>query len=132
MATAVTFALVLAAAAVLAVHAAAPAPCRKDQFCPDARDGSWDLADGTQEEQAPGKKCTLCTKILQLLKKAVGDEPEEDAVEAALAKVCKAVGKRLGPLCKRLVKKYREQIMEALENGQDPVDTCKAMRLCKG
>ncbi|XP_068776714.1 granulysin [Struthio camelus] len=132
MAAAFAFPLVLAVAGALAAHAAAPNPCRKEQFCHDAWDGSWDLTDGAEEAPAPGKKCTLCTKILQQIKKVAGDDPDEDAVQAALAGGCKALGKRLGRVCKQLVKKYREQIAEALENGQDPQDACKAMRLCKG
>ncbi|NXG40262.1 NKL protein, partial [Dromaius novaehollandiae] len=82
-------------------------------------------------EAAPGKKCALCTKIVQRIKDAAGEEPDEDAVQAALAGACKAVGKRLGRMCKWLVKKYGEKITEALENSQDPQDICKAMRLCK-
>ncbi|NXE57977.1 NKL protein, partial [Casuarius casuarius] len=84
-----------------------------------------------EAEAAPGKKCALCIKILQRIKDAAGDEPDEDAVQAALSGACKAVGKRLSRVCKWLVKKYQEKITEALENGQDPQDICKAMRLCK-
>ncbi|NWZ55547.1 NKL protein, partial [Haliaeetus albicilla] len=78
-----------------------------------------------------GKKCSLCTKILEQIKAMAGDNPDEAAVEAALGKACRALGKRLGRLCKRLVRKYWEQISEALQNGDEPQDTCVAIGFCK-
>ncbi|NXE16608.1 NKL protein, partial [Lophotis ruficrista] len=77
------------------------------------------------------KKCSLCTKILGQLKAMAGEDPDNEAVEAALGKVCRALGKRLGRVCRKLVKKYREQISEALQNGDEPRDTCAAMGFCK-
>ncbi|NXW38118.1 NKL protein, partial [Phaetusa simplex] len=77
------------------------------------------------------KKCSLCTKILQQIKAMAGDDPDEAAVEEALGKVCRALGRRLGRACKRLVKKYREEISEALQNGDQPQDTCAAIGFCK-
>ncbi|NXL03989.1 NKL protein, partial [Mesembrinibis cayennensis] len=78
-----------------------------------------------------GKKCTLCTKILEQIKAMAGDDPDEAAVEAALGKACRALGKRLGRVCKQLVKKYRDQISEALQNGDEAQDTCAAIGFCK-
>ncbi|NXJ71775.1 NKL protein, partial [Rostratula benghalensis] len=78
-----------------------------------------------------GKKCSLCTKILQQIKSMAGDDPDDEAVDAALKKVCQMVGKRLGRVCKTLVKKYRDDISEALQNGDQPQDTCAAIGLCK-
>ncbi|KAF1542396.1 Antimicrobial peptide NK-lysin, partial [Eudyptula albosignata] len=78
-----------------------------------------------------GKKCSLCTKILEQIKAMAGEDPDEAAVEAALGKACRALGKRLGRICKRLVKKYREQISEALQNGDQPQDACAAIGFCK-
>ncbi|NXE30430.1 NKL protein, partial [Ardeotis kori] len=82
---------------------------------------------------APGrrKKCSLCTKILGQMKAMAGEDPDNEAVEAALGKVCQALGKRLGRICKRLVKKFRDQISEALQNGDQPRDICAAMGFCK-
>ncbi|NXF55072.1 NKL protein, partial [Oceanites oceanicus] len=78
-----------------------------------------------------GKKCNLCTKILQQIKAIAGEDPDEAAVEAALGKACRALGKRLGGFCKRLVKKFREQICESLQNGDQPQDACAAIGFCK-
>uniref|UniRef100_A0A8D0FYP5 Saposin B-type domain-containing protein n=1 Tax=Strix occidentalis caurina TaxID=311401 RepID=A0A8D0FYP5_STROC len=58
-------------------------------------------------------------------------QPLDAAVEAALGKACRALGKRLSRLCKGLVKKYREQLSEALQNGDEPRDTCAAIGFCK-
>ncbi|NWX74950.1 NKL protein, partial [Alca torda] len=78
-----------------------------------------------------GKKCSLCTKILQQIKAMAGDDPDEAAVEKALGKACRALGRRLGRACKRVVKKYREEISEALQNGDQPQDTCAAIGFCE-
>ncbi|NXV22882.1 NKL protein, partial [Cepphus grylle] len=78
-----------------------------------------------------GKKCSLCIKILQQIKAMAGDDPDEVAVEKALGKACQVLGRRLGRACKRVVKKYREEISEALQNGDQPQDTCAAIGFCK-
>ncbi|NWS64597.1 NKL protein, partial [Chunga burmeisteri] len=78
-----------------------------------------------------GKKCSLCTKILEQIKAMAGEDPDEAAVDAALGKACRALGKRLGRLCKQLVRKYRDQISEALQNDDQPQDTCTAIGFCK-
>ncbi|XP_042657349.1 antimicrobial peptide NK-lysin-like [Tyto alba] len=115
---------------------ATAAKCHREQYCRDLWDSLWDAAEGdVAEEDAalPGrkKKCSLCIKILEQVKAMAGEDPDEAAVEAALGKACRAVGKYLGRLCKRLVKKYREQLSEALQNGEDPQDTCAAVGFCK-
>ncbi|KAK4808293.1 hypothetical protein QYF61_020774 [Mycteria americana] len=55
----------------------------------------------------------------------------QEAVEAALGKGCRALGRRLGRVCKALVKKFREQISESLQNGDPAQDTCAAIGFCK-
>ncbi|KAF1419087.1 Antimicrobial peptide NK-lysin, partial [Spheniscus humboldti] len=108
-------------------------PCRGDQNCRDLWDSLalWDVAEGDVAAPGRGKKCSLCTKILEQIKAMAGEDPDEAAVEAALGKACRALGKRLGRICKRLVKKYREQISEALQNGDLPQDACAAIGFCK-
>ncbi|XP_074899885.1 granulysin [Buteo buteo] len=112
--------------------------CHREQDCLDLWDSLdlWtvaggDVAEWTATVPGKGKKCSLCTKILEQIKAMAGDNPDEAAVEAALGKACRALGKRLGRLCKRLVRKYREQISEALQNGDEPQDTCVAIGFCK-
>ncbi|NWW96657.1 NKL protein, partial [Rhynochetos jubatus] len=81
---------------------------------------------------APGRvKCSLCTKVLQQIRALAGEDPDEAAVQAALDKACRALGKRLGRKCKGLVKKYQDTITEALQNGDMPRDTCVTIGFCK-
>ncbi|XP_040474162.1 antimicrobial peptide NK-lysin-like [Falco naumanni] len=148
-------ALLLVLVAVGVVEAAVPEPCqggpaswcqdmataiqcRKEQYCRDHWDSLalWDMAEGDAAEGdavAPGrwKKCSLCTKIMEKFKSIAGEDPDEAAVQAALNKGCRALGKRPGRFCKQLVKKYREQISEALQSEEQPQDTCAAINFCK-
>ncbi|KAM8794540.1 granulysin [Eudromia elegans] len=131
MAAVVAFALALVLAeGALATHDTVPEPCGREQLCPST--GASPCDQGAQDAQGPGWKCSLCVKILERTKKVVGDEPDEDAVRAALAKVCRGTGKLLGRVCKRVLKKYSEQIAEALAGGDEPRAACAAMRFCKG
>ncbi|NXC01431.1 NKL protein, partial [Orthonyx spaldingii] len=82
---------------------------------------------------APGKgfKCSLCTKALKKMQALAGDDPDEAAVAAAMQKGCRALGRRAGKLCQRLVNKYADQITEGLQNGDTPQDICAAMGICR-
>ncbi|KAM9266345.1 granulysin [Morus bassanus] len=140
-----TFLLVLVA--VGAVQAMVPEPCQggpaswcqdvatatqcgREQYCRDLWDSLWDMAEEDVMAPGKGKKCTLCTKILEQIKAMAGDDPDEAAVQAVLRKVCRPLGKLRG-FCKRLVKKYQEQISDALQNGDQPKDICAAISFCK-
>lgn len=120
----------------------------------------WDEDEGDVAAPGKGKKCSICTKVLQQLKKMVGDDPDEvrgaqgelggrgggpvtaapltargwcpqETVKAALRKVCGAM-KGLGRVCKAMVKKFGSQIAEALQNDDDPEDVCTNLKFCKG
>ncbi|NXS81560.1 SAP protein, partial [Erpornis zantholeuca] len=82
---------------------------------------------------APGKglKCKLCTRALKKIQALAGDDPDEDAVAAALQKGCQALGRSKGRLCQQLVNKYRDQITEGLQNGDMPQDICAAIGICR-
>lgn len=54
----------------------------------------------------------------------------QDTIQKALKTVCKALGRRLVRPCKSLVRKYKDQISDALQNGSDPQDTCTDLGLC--
>ncbi|XP_008637103.2 prosaposin-like isoform X1 [Corvus cornix cornix] len=96
----------------------------------DMADGS-DMADGDSVAQGRGIKCRLCTKALKKIQALAGDDPDEAAVVAALQKGCQVLGRAKGKLCQQLVKKYRDQITEALQNGDTPRDICTAMGICR-
>ncbi|NXO32653.1 SAP protein, partial [Cisticola juncidis] len=76
-------------------------------------------------------KCWLCTKIMKQIQKLAGDNPDEGAVAAALQKGCQVLGRTIGRQCQRLVKKYRDQITEGLQNGDTPKDICAAVGICR-
>ncbi|NXH35768.1 SAP protein, partial [Myiagra hebetior] len=82
---------------------------------------------------APGRgiKCKLCTKALKKIQALAGDDPDESAVAAALQKGCQMLGRTKGKLCQQLVKKYRDQITEGLQNGDMPRDICSAIGICQ-
>ncbi|NXU35697.1 SAP protein, partial [Drymodes brunneopygia] len=81
--------------------------------------------------QGRGIKCGICTKVLKKIQALAGDNPDEEAVTAALQKGCRTLGRTMGKVCQRLVNKYQEQITEGLQNGDTPRDICTAMGLCK-
>ncbi|NXR75646.1 SAP protein, partial [Pycnonotus jocosus] len=81
--------------------------------------------------QGRGIKCSLCTKALKKIQALAGDNPDEAAVEAALQKGCRMLGRAVGRLCQRLVKKYQDQITEGLQNGDMPRDICTAIGICR-
>ncbi|NXC90584.1 SAP protein, partial [Cercotrichas coryphoeus] len=81
--------------------------------------------------QGRGIKCSQCTRVLKKIKALAGDDPDEAAVAAALQKGCRVLGRAMGKLCQRLVKKYQDQITEGLQNGDMPQDICTAMGFCR-
>ncbi|XP_053944961.1 antimicrobial peptide NK-lysin-like isoform X2 [Cuculus canorus] len=139
---AMAVACLLVLVAVGVAWAAIPEPCQgiATSPCQDVATATqhdlWDsLAMGVTQgdEVVPGrkKKCSLCTKILQKMKAMVGEDPDEAAVAAALDKGCRVLGKLLGRFCKWVVKKKREQIIQALQDGEEPRDTCTYLGFCK-
>ncbi|NWT09100.1 SAP protein, partial [Vireo altiloquus] len=81
--------------------------------------------------QGKGIKCSLCTKALKKIQALAGDDPDEDAVAAALQRGCTVLGRAKGKLCQQLVNKFRDQITEGLQNGDTPRDICAAMGICR-
>ncbi|XP_066193162.1 antimicrobial peptide NK-lysin-like [Sylvia atricapilla] len=89
------------------------------------------MANGNGVAQGRGIKCSLCTKALKKIQALAGDNPDKDAVAAALQKGCRVLGRTMGRLCKWLVKKYHDQITNGLQNGDMPRDICSAMGICR-
>ncbi|KAG6934397.1 granulysin [Chelydra serpentina] len=107
--------------------------CQREQYCMSlwADVPLWDQLEAEDEAQAPNKKCTFCTQIVDKLKSMIGDEPDEDAINKALNSVCKAVGRRQARMCKSLMKRYKDQITEGLQNGDEAGDICTSIKWCK-
>ncbi|NXP22482.1 NKL protein, partial [Scytalopus superciliaris] len=79
----------------------------------------------------PKITCSLCTRAVKKIQQLAGDNPDEDAVTAALRKGCRALGRALGKLCQRLVSHFQRQIRQGLQDGDTPRAICSAIRLCK-
>ncbi|KAH1176689.1 antimicrobial peptide NK-lysin-like [Mauremys mutica] len=107
--------------------------CQREQYCTSlwADVPLWDQLEEEDEARPPNKKCTLCTQIVGKLKQLVGDDPDEDAINKALNSVCRSVGKRLARTCKSLLKKYKDQLTDGLQNGDEAGDICISIRMCK-
>uniref|UniRef100_A0A8C3V675 Saposin B-type domain-containing protein n=1 Tax=Catharus ustulatus TaxID=91951 RepID=A0A8C3V675_CATUS len=89
------------------------------------------VADGDSVAPVRGFKCSQCTKVLKKIKALAGDDPDEDAVAAALQKGCRLLGRSMGRRCQKFVKKYKDQITEGLQNGDMPQDICAAVGFCR-
>lgn len=97
------------------------------------QDGSaaWDADEGDAMGPGKGIKCRVCVSLVKKVQKIVGDDPDEDAINDALNKVC-STGRRQRSICKQLLKKLRQQLSDALQNNDDPRDVCTTLGLCKG
>ncbi|KAJ7426213.1 saposin-C-like protein [Willisornis vidua] len=90
-----------------------------------------EVFDGDAARPGRGFKCSLCTKALKMIQKMAGDDPDEEAVTAAMQKGCRLLGRVLGKQCQKMVKQYQEQISQGLQDGDSPQDICTSMGICK-
>ncbi|XP_054854367.1 antimicrobial peptide NK-lysin-like [Eublepharis macularius] len=107
--------------------------CRREQYCWNLQNGSllWETLLEEEEAPAPGKKCSMCIKIMQKLQELAGDDPDEEAINNAIRKTCKSLPKPLGWVCKTVMKKFRDKIIEALQNNEDPKEMCVDLKICR-
>uniref|UniRef100_A0A8C8S881 Uncharacterized protein n=1 Tax=Pelusios castaneus TaxID=367368 RepID=A0A8C8S881_9SAUR len=107
--------------------------CQQEQYCRSFWD-DFPLWDQLEEDEAPApkRKCRMCITVIKKVQSMIGDDPSEDNIEQALNSVCKSLGRLGGRMCKSLVKKYKDQISEALQNNQEAEDICTQIKLCKG
>ncbi|CAM4702654.1 unnamed protein product [Lepidochelys olivacea] len=107
--------------------------CQREQYCTSlwAAVPLWDQLEEEDEARPPAKKCTFCTQIVDKLKSLAGDDPDDDAISKALNSVCRAVGRRQARMCKLLLKKYKDQLTDGLQNGDEAGDICTSIKWCK-
>ncbi|KAL8173828.1 UNVERIFIED_CONTAM: hypothetical protein K2H54_027096 [Gekko kuhli] len=107
--------------------------CRKEQYCRDLQSSVllWETLSEEDEAPAPGKKCALCIKIIQKLQDLAGENPDEEAINNAIQKTCKALGKLLRWVCKTILKKFKDKIIQAMENNEDPKEICVELKMCR-
>uniref|UniRef100_A0A8C5UAA7 Saposin B-type domain-containing protein n=1 Tax=Malurus cyaneus samueli TaxID=2593467 RepID=A0A8C5UAA7_9PASS len=106
-------------------------PASQGRWSPRGGGDTWDNGDEDGVAQGRKVKCSLCTKILEKIQALAGDDPDEEALAAALRKGCRKLGRLMAKPCQQLVKKYKDQITEGLQNGDAPRNICIALRICR-
>ncbi|XP_023850634.1 uncharacterized protein [Salvelinus sp. IW2-2015] len=74
--------------------------------------------------------CSECKDIINKVKAKLNGDNDRDKIAAKLDSVCRSLGKLKG-ICKGLVNKYKEQLIDALVSDVDARVACKKMKLCK-
>ncbi|XP_066495869.1 antimicrobial peptide NK-lysin-like [Tiliqua scincoides] len=110
------------------------AECKKEEYCLAHQSASlWEENSGEEDHAlALPKKCLMCIKIMQKLKDLVGDDLDDDTINAAMKSSCKAFGRVLSKLCRSVMKKFKDQIVTALQNNEDAQGACVDVGMCKG
>nr|XP_033804828.1 pulmonary surfactant-associated protein B-like isoform X2 [Geotrypetes seraphini] len=78
----------------------------------------------------PSVKCTSCTQILGTLKNMIGKDADDDMIEDALSTVCDDFDGAVATECNGIMELYRDQIKDALKNGDDPKEFCTVINMC--
>ncbi|XP_048369295.1 granulysin [Sphaerodactylus townsendi] len=108
--------------------------CRREQYCWSLHSSSllWGtLFEEEEEAPAPGKKCSMCIKIMQKLQDLAGQDPDDEAINTAIGRACKVLPKPLSWVCKTMLKKFKDKIIEAMENGENPKEICVDLKICR-
>ncbi|XP_058255679.1 antimicrobial peptide NK-lysin-like isoform X1 [Hemibagrus wyckioides] len=94
---------------------------------PDSFDQDEDFP--ASEEQIPGA-CALCKLVVKKVKKHLGDHENANKIKQKLMRGCNMLpaGK---DLCKRLVDKHINILVEELSTDDDPKTVCVKAGICK-
>ncbi|KAI5102394.1 hypothetical protein C0J45_7746, partial [Silurus meridionalis] len=93
----------------------------------DSVDSNEDLP--MPEGQLPGM-CWACTWAMKKLKAEISGKANADMVKAKVSKVCNSIG-FLRSLCKRMINKYMDVLVEELSTTDDPGTICSNIGICK-
>ncbi|XP_064815389.1 saposin-C-like [Oncorhynchus masou masou] len=95
------------------------------------RDYLIDRDDNHAEIKAvlPGT-CFACKRIINKVKAQLDGDNNKDNISAKLDSICGSMG-ILKAICKKLVNKYKEKLIDELVNDEDAKDACKKLKLCK-
>ena len=77
-----------------------------------------------------GITCTLCTKVVDAVEKAMVSTIVESEIIALVEKLCAEIPAPFSTICNSLVEQYVPQIMEWLEQGLESIDICQKIGLC--
>ncbi|XP_069475131.1 proactivator polypeptide-like 1 isoform X2 [Ambystoma mexicanum] len=73
--------------------------------------------------------CTDCTRIVQNLQDSLGENPDEDAIDAALDSMCDDVDGSSSQTCTKM-QENRDALIEAVKSAADPKDVCTELQMC--
>ncbi|XP_013985755.1 saposin-C [Salmo salar] len=74
--------------------------------------------------------CFACKRIINKVKAQLDGDNDKDNIAAKLDTICGSMG-ILKAICKKLVNKYKEELITDLVNDEDAKDACKKLKLCK-
>ncbi|XP_070971479.1 antimicrobial peptide NK-lysin-like [Oncorhynchus clarkii lewisi] len=74
--------------------------------------------------------CFACKRIINKVKVQLDGDNNKDNISAKLDSICGSMG-MLKAICKKLVNKYKEKLIDELVNDEDAKDACKKLKLCK-
>nr|QDO72762.1 NK-lysin antimicrobial peptide [Sinocrossocheilus bamaensis] len=95
-----------------------------------AEDQDEDIhADGMMKQQI-FSKCTICKKIMKMVKKKISPNSTPDEIKTKLNDTCMKVGP-LKRQCKRFVEKYLHGVIDELMTDDGPNTICIKIRACK-
>nr|ABC17996.1 NK-lysin type 2 [Ictalurus punctatus] len=97
-------------------------------------DGTLDSADKDEDlpmseiQLFPGA-CWACKWAMNNVKKHLGINPTVDMIKAQLAEVCNSIGFLRG-LCKTIINKYLDTLVEELSTTDNPTTICVNIGIC--
>nr|XP_029544318.1 saposin-C-like isoform X2 [Oncorhynchus nerka] len=74
--------------------------------------------------------CFACKRIINKVKAQLDGDDNKENISAKLDSICGSMG-ILKAICKKLVNKYKEKLIDELVNDEDAKDACKKLKLCK-
>ncbi|XP_078521667.1 uncharacterized protein LOC144790897 [Lissotriton helveticus] len=77
-------------------------------------------------------KCSGCTQIVTNLQKTVGENLDDDTVNGAVDSMCDEVDESISEICTTMKENNKDDLVEAVKNGDSPKDICTQIQMCKG
>ncbi|XP_078522993.1 uncharacterized protein LOC144792001 [Lissotriton helveticus] len=77
-------------------------------------------------------KCSGCTQIVTNLQKTVGENLDDDTVNGAVDSMCDEVDESISEICTTMKENNKDNLVEAVKNGDSPKDICTQVQMCKG
>ncbi|XP_029792138.1 antimicrobial peptide NK-lysin-like [Suricata suricatta] len=86
------------------------------------------VLEALQDDQ-PALKCKACEKIFKLLRKTLGHDITQKAIQHGLYLVCRKIFMPKA-ICKEIITKLNSKITQVIENGKSPLEICVKLRMC--